>query len=160
GDSPGVFAWVGVGGNAGRLDAGSGVTVAVLDTGVSDTPALNRASKRLVDGVDTSRLLEGGDARTTGRFTDGFGHGTFMANLVAAGVDLYSRLPGGSVVGRKHRDRTNGFNRGSGTSESTSVTAGAIAVLLSGNPDAKLTDVKPLLRLAADNISGGGRAQG
>jgi serine protease AprX len=297
----GVFAWQQVGGGAGRPTAGSGVTVAVLDTGVSDTPALNRASKRLVDGVDTSRLLEGGEARTNGTFTDGYGHGTFMANLiaggpvagvpnnrglgvapnarvvvvkvaddsgatalsevlagmdwvaaqapkiqvlsialghdrpgtaygadplteavdhvmddgvlvvaaagntpgevsdpgltpraitvgaadltgkkdvvapfsgsadvqgvakpdvVASGVDLYSYLPGGSVVGRKHRDRDSGFNRGSGTSESTSVTAGAIAVLLSDNPDARLVDVKPLLRVAADRVSGGSQTQG
>jgi serine protease AprX len=60
--------------------AGAGVTVAVVDTGISDTAALNRASGRLHDGLDTSG---------TDSFTDGFGHGTFMANLVAGG-----RAPG------------------------------------------------------------------
>jgi serine protease AprX len=59
--------------------------VALLDTGVSDTAALDRASGRLVDGVDTSALAEGGAARTSGSFTDGYGHGTFMASLIAGG---------------------------------------------------------------------------
>ncbi|MEP6463841.1 MAG: S8 family serine peptidase, partial [Frankiaceae bacterium] len=88
----GVFAWQGLGGGAGDADAGHGVTVAVVDTGITDTPALNRASGRLVDGVDTSGLLDGpapGDGgepvRTEGAFTDGFGHGTFLANLLAGG---------------------------------------------------------------------------
>jgi serine protease AprX len=80
-----VFAWEGLGGSAGKPRAGAGVTVALLDTGVSDSEALDRASGRLVDGVDTSMLAEGGNARTTGRFTDGYGHGTFMATLIAGG---------------------------------------------------------------------------
>jgi serine protease AprX len=80
-----VFSWTGLGGEAGIAHAGAGVTVALLDTGVSDTPALDRASGRLVDGVDTSHLAEGGDASTAGRFTDGYGHGTFMATLIAGG---------------------------------------------------------------------------
>lgn len=81
----GVLAWQALGGQAGRDDAGAGVTVALVDTGVSDTPALNRASGRLVDGVDTSQLFDGGQARTSGIFTDGYGHGTFMASLIAGG---------------------------------------------------------------------------
>ncbi|MEO7630731.1 MAG: S8 family serine peptidase [Mycobacteriales bacterium] len=60
--------------------AGAGVTVAVVDTGISDTPALNRASGRLHDGINTSGIAS---------FADGYGHGTFMANLVAGG-----RAPG------------------------------------------------------------------
>src|SRR3954454_6452633 len=91
------LAWEGLDKPAGRPDAGAGVTVAVLDTGVSDTPALNRASNRLVDGVDTSRLFFGGEARTSGTFSDGYGHGTFMANLVAGGH--VGGLPGQQSVG-------------------------------------------------------------
>jgi serine protease AprX len=75
-----------VGGSAGRPDTGAGVTVALLDTGVSDTPSLNRASGRLIDGIDVSQLAAGGPALTSGQFTDGYGHGTVMASLIAGGV--------------------------------------------------------------------------
>jgi len=75
----GVLAAQELGGAAGRPGAGARVRVAVVDTGVSDTVALDRASGRLVDGVDTS----GGSA--PGPYEDGFGHGTFMADLVAGG---------------------------------------------------------------------------
>jgi serine protease AprX len=71
---------------------GHHVNVALLDTGVSDTPALNRASGRITDGVDVSQLANGGDARTDGTFTDGFGHGTFLASLIAGG-----RVPGSGL---------------------------------------------------------------
>ncbi len=81
-----VVPWKGLGDAAGTLTAGAGTTVALVDTGVSDTSSLNRASGRLVDGVDTSELSEGGDARTTGTFTDGYGHGTFLATVIAGGV--------------------------------------------------------------------------
>jgi serine protease AprX len=86
GDSgDGVAANEGLGGPAGKRDAGRGVTVAVIDTGVSDTPVLTRASGRLVDGIDTSPVTTGGAAVTSGRFVDPHGHGTFMASLVAGG---------------------------------------------------------------------------
>ena len=81
----GVAADEGLGGQAGKKNAGKGVTVAVVDTGVSDTQALSRTSGRLLDGVDTSPVMAGGAARTTGRFEDGHGHGTFMASLIAGG---------------------------------------------------------------------------
>jgi serine protease AprX len=81
GTGPSVLASAGLGGAAGRAGAGAGVRVAVVDTGVSDTPALNRASGRLIDAVDTST----GVARTGGVYTDSYGHGTFMADLVAGG---------------------------------------------------------------------------
>jgi serine protease AprX len=303
GDSAAVYAWQGLGDSVGKGTAGAGVTIAVLDTGVSDTPALNRASARLVDGVDVSRLAAGGEARTSGNFTDSYGHGTFMANLiaggpvdgvsskrtlgvapgarivvvkvaddrgatslsqvlagmdwvaaqapkiqvlnialshdrpgsaygadpltagvehlangglvvvaaagntrgevgdpglapqaltvgsadltngrndetnarvadfsgsanvagvrkpdvVASGVGLLSLLPRNSVIARQHPDalQDNGLYRGSGTSESTAIASGAVAVLLSNHPDARLVDVKPALRVAADDIEGG-----
>lgn len=86
----GVMSWEGLGDPAGEPAAGAGVGVAVVDTGVSDNAVLNRASGRLVDGVDTSRLSDGGGVRVLGRFEDGHGHGTFMASLVAGGTS-----PGG-----------------------------------------------------------------
>ncbi|HEV2891876.1 MAG TPA: S8 family serine peptidase [Frankiaceae bacterium] len=76
-DAPGsVLAWERVGGAAGLAGAGAGVRVALVDTGVADTPALTRASGRLVDAYNSSR------ERT---FADGYGHGTFMAGIVAGG---------------------------------------------------------------------------
>lgn len=77
----GVYAPATVGGVAGSRGAGAGTSVAVVDTGVSDTPALDRAGGRLVDGVDTSG--------SAGAARDGYGHGTFMAGLIAGGA-----LPG------------------------------------------------------------------
>ena len=76
----GVLASTGLGGEAGQPGAGAGVRVAVLDTGVSDTPALNRASGRLLDAADTT-----GAEQTGGPLVDGYGHGTFMAGLIAGG---------------------------------------------------------------------------
>jgi serine protease AprX len=85
GSGNGVAATEGLGGSAGKKGAGRGVTVAVIDTGVTDTKVLNRASGRLVDGVDTSPVMTGGSALVSGRFADPHGHGTFMASLVAGG---------------------------------------------------------------------------
>ena len=83
-----VFASEGLGGAAGKAGAGAGVRVAVIDTGVSDTPALNRASGRLVDGADASQIADGqyGQAAEGGTYSDGFGHGTFLANIIAGGT--------------------------------------------------------------------------
>ncbi|HTL24421.1 MAG TPA: S8 family serine peptidase [Mycobacteriales bacterium] len=78
----GVLPSTGLGGSAGLPGAGAGARVAVIDTGVSDTAGLDRASGRLVDAVDTST----GALRTGGRYDDGYGHGTFMANVVAGGA--------------------------------------------------------------------------
>ena len=81
----GVLASKVLGGEAGKAGTGAHVNVALLDTGVSDTAALNRASGRITDGVDVSQLASGGDALTSGEFTDGYGHGTFLASLIAGG---------------------------------------------------------------------------
>ena len=74
----GVFAADGLGGQAGRPGAGAGVRVAVLDTGISDTAGLSRASGRLVDAYS----WDGG----SGPYVDGYGHGTFMASVIAGGA--------------------------------------------------------------------------
>lgn len=95
---PGVFGWQQLGGRAGQPGAGAGVTVAVVDTGISDMPALNRSTGRLVDGVDTSGLVTGGEVRTDGAFPDGYGHGTFLANLIAGGPSNGSGSPNGSTA--------------------------------------------------------------
>lgn len=78
-DAPAVRAAARVGGSAGEPGAGAGVRVAVVDTGVSDTPVLNRRSGRLVDAVDTS------SSPSRGPLQDGYGHGTFMASVIAGG---------------------------------------------------------------------------
>jgi len=89
----GVLAPSTLGDAVGSAGSGAGVTVAVLDTGVADTVALDRASGRLVRGTDTSG--DKGGAR------DGHGHGTFMANLVAGGTVNDQQVgvaPGARVV--------------------------------------------------------------
>jgi serine protease AprX len=88
-DAKSVFASDHLGGGAGDNKTGQGVNVAMLDTGLSDTPALDRASGRVTDGVDVSQLDATGQARISGQFTDGYGHGTFLASLIAGG-----RVPG------------------------------------------------------------------
>ncbi|HTC71134.1 MAG TPA: S8 family serine peptidase, partial [Acidothermaceae bacterium] len=93
--SVGVIAPTTLGGKAGKPHAGRGVTVALIDTGVSDTAALNRASGRLVDAVDTSGLnTPNGRVLENGTFNDGYGHGTFMASLIAGG-----QVPGSGDTG-------------------------------------------------------------
>ena len=60
----------------GRKLTGAGVTVALLDSGVSQVPGLDGENK-VAYGPD----LSGSSASAT---TDEFGHGTFMAGLIAA----------------------------------------------------------------------------
>ena len=87
-----VAASQGLGGEAGSPGAGQGVRVAVVDTGVSDTAALDRSSGRLEDSFDA-----GGAAAP---FTDGYGHGTFMASVLAGGpVDGSDGRPVGVAPG-------------------------------------------------------------
>jgi serine protease AprX len=55
-------------------DTGQGVNVAVLDTGISPLPDF---AGRLVDGVDLS------NSRNPNPWNDQYGHGTFVAGLIA-----------------------------------------------------------------------------
>ena len=88
----GVPAAQGLGGQAGKAGAGAGVRVAVPDTGVSDTAALDRRSGRLLDAFDA----DGG----TAPYSDGYGHGTFMSSILAGGpVDGSAGKPVGVAPG-------------------------------------------------------------
>jgi serine protease AprX len=91
-----VFSWQGLGDDAGKARGGAGIHVALIDTGVTDNTYLNRASGHLVDAIDTSGLLtDDGGITTDGVFTDGYGHGTFMASLIAGG----GSFKGGRSIG-------------------------------------------------------------
>ena len=68
------------------ISRGSGVTVAVLDTGVTDHPAL---TGRLIAGYDyveddtkPTEQLQRVDTSGDGRLDSSYGHGTFVAGLV------------------------------------------------------------------------------
>jgi serine protease AprX len=65
-------------------DAGEGIGVALVDTGVADTPDL------------AGRLVRGPDISGEGDGIDHYGHGTFMAGLIA-GDGTSSRLAGGPI---------------------------------------------------------------
>ena len=76
-------------------DTGQGVTVAVLDTGIDNLPDF---SGRLIGGVD----LTGGN----NPFQDSYGHGTFVAGLIAgngaSSAGQYSgEAPGANLVSIK-----------------------------------------------------------
>jgi serine protease AprX len=76
-------------------DTGQGVTVAVLDTGIDDLPDF---AGRLIGGVD----LTGG----SNPFQDSFGHGTFVAGLIAgngasSGGQYEGEAPGADLVSVK-----------------------------------------------------------
>ena len=76
-------------------DAGQGVNVAVLDTGITALPDF---AGRLVDGVD----LSGGN----NPWNDQYGHGTFVAGLIAgdgasSGGQYMGEAPGAGLVSVK-----------------------------------------------------------
>jgi serine protease AprX len=80
---------------AGAGDTGRGITVAVLDTGIDNLPDF---SGRLIGGVD----LTGGN----NPFQDSYGHGTFVAGLIAgdgaSSAGQYSgEAPGANLVSIK-----------------------------------------------------------
>lgn len=76
-------------------DTGQGVTVAVLDTGIDNLPDF---AGRLVGGVD----LTGGN----NPYQDSYGHGTFVAGLIAgngasSGGEYMGEAPGAKLVSIK-----------------------------------------------------------
>jgi serine protease AprX len=76
-------------------DTGRGVTVAILDTGIDNLPDF---SGRLIGGVD----LTGGN----NPFQDSYGHGTFVAGLIAgngasSGGQYSGEAPGANLVSIK-----------------------------------------------------------
>lgn len=76
-------------------DTGQGATVAVLDTGIDNLPDF---AGRLIGGVD----LSGGGSP----FSDGYGHGTFVAGLIAgngasSGGQYGGEAPGANLVSVK-----------------------------------------------------------
>jgi serine protease AprX len=80
---------------AAQGDTGQGVTVAVLDTGIDKLPDF---SGRLIGGVD---LTSGGNP-----FHDAYGHGTFVAGLIAgdgasSGGEYSGEAPGAKLVSIK-----------------------------------------------------------
>jgi serine protease AprX len=80
---------------AAQGDTGQGVTVAVLDTGIDKLPDF---SGRLIGGVD---LSGGGNP-----FHDAYGHGTFVAGLIAgdgasSGGEYAGEAPGAKLVSIK-----------------------------------------------------------
>jgi serine protease AprX len=80
---------------AGTGDTGRGVTVAVLDTGIDNLPDF---AGRLTGGVD----LTGGN----NPFQDSYGHGTFVAGLIAgdgtsSGGQYSGEAPGANLVSIK-----------------------------------------------------------
>jgi len=83
-------------GLAPKGDEGRGVTVAVIDTGVADVPDL---AGKIADRVDLTGTGAG----------DGFGHGTFMAGLIAgsgaaSGGAYRGVAPGADIVDVKVAD--------------------------------------------------------
>jgi serine protease AprX len=83
-------------GLASKGDEGHGVRVAVVDTGVADVPDL---AGKIADRVDVTGTGAG----------DGFGHGTFMAGLIAAsgaasGGAYQGVAPGAQIVDVKVAD--------------------------------------------------------
>jgi serine protease AprX len=76
-------------------DTGQGVTVAVMDTGIDNLPDF---AGRLIGGVD---LTGGGNP-----YQDGYGHGTFVAGLIAgdgasSGGQYSGEAPGAKLVSIK-----------------------------------------------------------
>jgi len=83
---------------------GSGVTVAVVDTGIADVADLAGQVRASFDLTDRGRDRD--DIRTSG---DGYGHGTFMAGLIAgtgasSGGAVRGVAPGAKLVDVKVAD--------------------------------------------------------
>src|SRR5262249_7640823 len=60
---------------------GNGVNVAVIDSGISNHPALNN---RLLGCVDLRSTAKPGDSKVSNKCVDDFGHGTHVAGTIAS----------------------------------------------------------------------------
>ena len=102
---------------------------------------------------------EGGTASRSDDATAAFsGRGGSKPEIVAPGVSLVSlRAPGSVVDAANPAARVaDGYFRGTGTSMSAAVTAGAVAVLLASRPELTPDDVKALLTSTAYDVRGRG----
>jgi serine protease AprX len=87
---------VGAGSLHSRGITGAGIDVALVDTGVSRVAGL-AAPGKIIDGPDFSV-----DAGTTTAHTDGYGHGTHLAGIIAADDSAYRGVaPGARIVNLK-----------------------------------------------------------
>ncbi len=85
--------WTASDGRVIEAGSGFGVGVALLDTGVADHPDL---AGRVIDGPDLSE-----EAGTEREHLDSYGHGTFMAGLIAADGPVPGAAPGAHIVSVK-----------------------------------------------------------
>lgn len=111
---------------------GAGVTVAVVDTGVADVPDL---AGKIVDHVDITGGPDG----------DGYGHGTFLAGLIAASGQASGGAYQGAAPGAKILD-VRVANK-DGSTSLTKVLAGLQAVAMLG------ADRVPVVNLALSSGS-------
>jgi subtilisin family serine protease len=130
---------------------GTGVMVAILDTGVDlGHPEL---SLRIIGGYNA---LAGG-----GSSADDNGHGTHVAGIIAAALNspLQAEItgvaaPGGSKATgiRILSTTTGGYGEGSGTSQAAAPVTGAVALALQLQPGLSFEEVLSVLQTTAVNL--------
>src|SRR3954465_10905906 len=142
--------------------------VVVVVAAGNDGPAAGTITK---PGDDPAVITVGAydDAGTTSRFDDSAldfssrgptAEGVSKPDLVAPGRSLVAVRSPGSAVETDHPEAllSNGYIRGSGTSQATAVTAGSIALLLAARPGLTPDQVKYVLRSSARPVLGASAA--